>query len=442
MRKTALVVDDSMTARKVLQRMLEVHDLVVDHAASAEDALTYLSQNRPDIIFMDHEMPGMDGFEAVTAIKKNPATATIPIMMYTAQEGELYVGQARALGAVGVLPKQVEPVELSKVLESLRVIGEDAEHREHYLEVEEDRASGEYPALDKFDQDLGVLIQELFDQQRAIMRHDLRNSQEEIAARVADEIRTPAEIQGKSGTGWLTQHVPTFAAALLAVFAALFAWLYWLTLASSADLRRENAGLQIALEQQQAAGSQDSFQSQQRLAEYRQALDSTYAVALDALEWAANRSPGFDFYTEPLGDVRLAIIDELSSRLDVLNFRGLVRIESNIGDFCMTMSGPAEYVLAAPDLPAVRCDRIGFDASEAYEQGLRQSAAFSNFVSRANERNGGAIRFEIISLGNTNPLVAYPPRADVTTASAWNQVAASNQRVDILLFPDVTEGPR
>ena len=96
--------------------MLETHDLDVDTAVSAEDALDYLNEHRPDVIFMDHLMPGMDGFEAVSAIKNNPATATIPIMMYTSQEGEVYVGQARALGAVGVLPKQVEPVEVSKVL--------------------------------------------------------------------------------------------------------------------------------------------------------------------------------------------------------------------------------------------------------------------------------------------------------------------------------------
>ncbi len=168
MRKTALIVDDSKTARVVLEKMLETHDLDVDHADSAESALSYLGENRPDIIFMDHEMPGMDGFEAVSAIKKNPATATIPIMMYTAQEGELYVGQARALGAVGVLPKEVEPVELVKVLESLRVIGEDAERREHYDEAEDDYVTGEYPSLERFDQDLGVLIQELFDHQHAL----------------------------------------------------------------------------------------------------------------------------------------------------------------------------------------------------------------------------------------------------------------------------------
>ena len=54
-------------------------------------------------------MPGMDGLQAVQAIKNDPRTATIPIMMYTSQEGELYLGQARALGAVGVLPKQIKP---------------------------------------------------------------------------------------------------------------------------------------------------------------------------------------------------------------------------------------------------------------------------------------------------------------------------------------------
>jgi CheY-like chemotaxis protein len=81
LRKTALVVDDSKTARNVLKKILETHDLEVATAESAEAAIDYLSDSRPDIIFMDHEMPGIDGLEAVSAIKDNPATATIPIMM-------------------------------------------------------------------------------------------------------------------------------------------------------------------------------------------------------------------------------------------------------------------------------------------------------------------------------------------------------------------------
>ncbi len=199
MPKTALIVDDSASARFVLGGMLSEQSLSVDTAASGEEALEYLRHARPDVIFMDHLMPGMDGFEAVTAIKNNPETATIPIMMYTSQKGEVYVGQARALGAVGVLPKQVEPVEVSKVLESLRVIGDETERRAGRDASEGIETTGDYPALERLDQDLRELIQDLFDQQRAVLRRDLLDSYETIAARVADEIRAP-ENQGASDT--------------------------------------------------------------------------------------------------------------------------------------------------------------------------------------------------------------------------------------------------
>src|ERR1700691_1284463 len=120
--KRALVVDDSKSARVILSRMLEKYDIEVVMAESAEKDIEHLRHARPDAIFMDHLMPGMDGLQAVQAIKSNPQTAMIPIMMYTSQEGELYVGQARALGAVGVLPKQVRPVDVSKVLYELHLL--------------------------------------------------------------------------------------------------------------------------------------------------------------------------------------------------------------------------------------------------------------------------------------------------------------------------------
>src|SRR6202035_42949 len=123
-RKRALVVDDSKSARVILSRMLEKYDIEVDMAESAEQAIEYLNHNRPDAIFMDHLMPGMDGLQAVQAIKNDPRTATIPIMMYTSQEGELYLGQARALGAVGVLPKQIKPTDVSKVLYQLHLVAD------------------------------------------------------------------------------------------------------------------------------------------------------------------------------------------------------------------------------------------------------------------------------------------------------------------------------
>ena len=120
--KRALIVDDSKSARLFLARVLEKYDIDVDSAESAEAAIDYLTSNRPDVIFMDHLMPGMDGLQAVQAIKNDPRTATIPIMMYTSQEGELYLGQARALGAVGVLPKQIKPTDVSKVLYQLHLV--------------------------------------------------------------------------------------------------------------------------------------------------------------------------------------------------------------------------------------------------------------------------------------------------------------------------------
>src|ERR1700732_5635536 len=120
--KRALIVDDSKSARLFLARALEKYDIDVDAAENSEAAIEYLSSNRPDVIFMDHLMPGMDGFQAVHAIKNDPRTATIPIMMYTSQAVELYLAQARALGAVGVLPKQIKPTDVSKVLFQLHLV--------------------------------------------------------------------------------------------------------------------------------------------------------------------------------------------------------------------------------------------------------------------------------------------------------------------------------
>jgi CheY-like chemotaxis protein len=56
--KRALIVDDSKSARLFLARALEKYDIDVDSAESAEAAIDYLSGNRPDVIFMDHQMPG------------------------------------------------------------------------------------------------------------------------------------------------------------------------------------------------------------------------------------------------------------------------------------------------------------------------------------------------------------------------------------------------
>ncbi len=113
----ALVVDDSRMARHMLSKMLKEQGIDVDTVESGEEALGYLCDKMPTMIFMDHTMPGMDGFQTLRAIKNDPHTAAIPIIMYTSKEGEVYESQARALGAVDVIPKSLKPLQLAKVLE-------------------------------------------------------------------------------------------------------------------------------------------------------------------------------------------------------------------------------------------------------------------------------------------------------------------------------------
>lgn len=433
MAKTALIVDDSKSARVVLKRMLEVHELDVDTAESAEDALEYLNDNRPDVIFMDHLMPGMDGFEALSAIKNNPDTATIPIMMYTSQKGELYVGQARALGAVGVLPKQVEPVEVSKVLESLRVIGSASSGADT-------ADTGSYqPSLEIFDQDLRILIQDLFDQQRAVLRRDFHENYETIAARVADEIKAPDEDEIAVDELAADSEVPArlqVAVVVLAVLAMIFAWLYAQREASWLDLQQTNVELQQALEQQQEIETSGSTLLRQQLSDYRQSMGSAFLLTLKALEWGANQSARYDFDELPLGDSRVVFYEELSDQLMRMAFSGVVRIESHVGNFCMVDAGVDGYELADPRLPAQQCSRLGFGIGAAYDRGLRQSVAFANFVNSANEQSGGSIRYEVISLGNSDPLLGYPATTAGLAAGDWNEIASSNNRVSVSLLPD------
>jgi CheY-like chemotaxis protein len=117
--KNALIVDDSKSARMMLQRLLEKMNVVALAVESAEEALSYLENQQPDVIFMDHMMPGMDGLEATQTIKSNPKTQGIPTIMYTSKEGDGYQSLAKSHGASGVLPKPASQQAVMAVIDSL-----------------------------------------------------------------------------------------------------------------------------------------------------------------------------------------------------------------------------------------------------------------------------------------------------------------------------------
>ncbi|WP_404369366.1 response regulator [Marinobacter sp.] len=118
--KNALLVDDSKVARFALSKLLESREMQVNMAGSAEEALDFLNNHdRPDVIFMDHLMPGMNGVEATKAIKGNPATAGIPIIMCTSKKSASFVEEARNFGVYNVLTKPPHTDGLNLVLEQL-----------------------------------------------------------------------------------------------------------------------------------------------------------------------------------------------------------------------------------------------------------------------------------------------------------------------------------
>ncbi|KZY28102.1 hypothetical protein A3749_15170 [Oleiphilus sp. HI0078] len=104
----ALVVDDSSTSRMLLTKILRKMDIQCEQASSGEEALSQLGWFHPDFIFLDHLMPGMDGFDTLKAIKSNPDTQNIPVIMYTSQHAHKYYEEAHALGAAGVISKQID----------------------------------------------------------------------------------------------------------------------------------------------------------------------------------------------------------------------------------------------------------------------------------------------------------------------------------------------
>ncbi len=144
--KHVLVVDDSKSARFMLRKMLGKINLTADLAESGEDAITYLEENQPDAIFMDHMMPGLNGLETVQKIKTNPQTAVIPVVMYTSQDGEEYEKNVISHGILDILPKPASPDNLSAVVRKLNALeapieqiqtSQEASNDAHHISTEE-----------------------------------------------------------------------------------------------------------------------------------------------------------------------------------------------------------------------------------------------------------------------------------------------------------------
>ncbi len=107
-----MVVDDSVTMRKVTGRVLERHNFEVGTAKDGIDALERMAERVPDLMLLDIEMPRMDGYELATAMKADPRLRGVPIIMITSRTGEKHRQRAFELGVQRYLGKPYQEHEL------------------------------------------------------------------------------------------------------------------------------------------------------------------------------------------------------------------------------------------------------------------------------------------------------------------------------------------
>ena len=116
---TVMVVDDSITVRKVTARLLQRHQYQVMTAKDGVDAITQLHDDVPDVMLLDIEMPRMDGFELATIIRHDERLKHIPIIMITSRTGEKHRERAEEIGVNQYLGKPYNEDKLLSTIEEM-----------------------------------------------------------------------------------------------------------------------------------------------------------------------------------------------------------------------------------------------------------------------------------------------------------------------------------
>jgi chemosensory pili system protein ChpA (sensor histidine kinase/response regulator) len=114
-----LVVDDSISIRKFVQRFLDRVGYEVEVAADGMAALGVMGKTKFDVVITDLEMPVMHGYDLMAEMKRTPALATIPIIVLTSRAGEKHKQKALEMGAQDYLVKPFEEQEMVSVLKKI-----------------------------------------------------------------------------------------------------------------------------------------------------------------------------------------------------------------------------------------------------------------------------------------------------------------------------------
>ena len=481
----ALIVDDSKTAQYKLLSLLKSYDLQVDCSKSAEEALGYLSYNMPTVIFMDHHMEGMDGLEALKTLKANPSTSTIPVIMYTSNQGGLYAGQAHALGALDIISKEImhpSTVEgaLSKIgiypkpkydlitdepaqKQAIETPEPEQKHQNglttstpiaptHSIEsqIETLDTVNENDNIDKVGNpnpdEIKTQVARLFELHIADVRTQISKNSKFMLRKLIGEIKRSSQTDNKEASepkealiespnkpSQLTRFANSSNILLLLIFVALlFIGLQQSKTRSDLDQLEQNFAGYSGPAEQQAINNEVVFASLGN----RQSGNPDLQNFASTLSWAMNANLTFGYEEQAINDELIMLLQNLVYQLNNLGFTGLIALNVHLGNFCVQPKGDNQWQLAESNLPASDCQFL---------QELQSSVSVDDYITRdyvqfeqttAPIRNG-LIEILISTSEYDEPRSTYPNNDALTTAAQWNAIALKNNRLSISIEPNL-----
>jgi hypothetical protein len=357
-------------------------------------------------------------------------------MMYTSQEGELYLGQARALGAVGVLPKQIKPTDVSKVLYELHLVPDRrTSEQSSFTPLRREGVPAELSAAVPSKPLTDSALREHFAELRRALVAGVDTQTDritgEVRALLLESLPPPPETGApppRAATppwGW----VACAALALALVSTAL----WWRTV-------RLLDGLTVQLTRLER---QDA-QALAAVAPAGAAAVAPAGAAQSPAPHSATPAPGpvipsdskplvipVPYGADALGGARLEVIGKLLYRLARQKVAGVVDIRTYAGRFCLVGNALDGYSLAPDETLFTKCDVVANPSDDALSSTQRTPLAFANLIGDIRSSTHGALQVQVTAGDAGSVPVPYPPVVSELAAGDWNRAASANNRVEI-----------
>lgn len=429
--KKALIVDDSKLALFVLKKMLAEFGVDADTTQSGEEALGYLAHKHPDVIFLDHTMPGMQGLQVLQVIKDNPEIADIPVMMYTSKEDYGYIKEAKALGAVDILPKQLKPAVLRDVLHRLALVEQEegdapnsAATSQRPAQAATAGSTSQQTPLTEKEEITGLLreaesalekesLKQFIDQefQRYFLKYRslARQATRHLESKFSETVGGPSLVGSALKTGL----------SLCLLFVVVF------IVYSHTSLRTEMHTLQsnlMTLADAQGIVIDLGRADVEPPSNKQPELDAL----LDLLAQSANELSEVPYGQALSGEqLNRQLLDWLLP-LNLANYQGELQIQVSAGRFCLIANSDGRFILPKPETLTSGCQVMDYPM----EQEAAEWAALQRFIAEINNDENNHFRVSLIKLPFGQERFSYPNQESSLTAGEWNAVAQKNHRID------------